>query len=278
MRTLRATCLVALLALFAAPVVANVNVYSNDPTGDNFTNAGPGNTGLAIGSSGWVYNNVRNNGVVGINGNLARSGNGSVFLESTQGPGGASSKADIEYWSSLGKLGDLSSLSYDWYRMTGGDASANLHPALRLWISNGTYSGYIVFEREINRDVLGNPVIAPVDQWQTDDVFGSDYRMWSTSSLPFNLNGSNGAFKYYDALKLSEWRDLYGDYNVLGVSAGVGSGWGTFAGAVDNITFGFSGVNTTYNFEVAQVIPAPGAALLAFFGLGLVGWVKRRMA
>jgi len=31
-------------------------------------------------------------------------------------------------------------------------------------------------------------------------------------------------------------------------------------------------------FETVAFVPAPGAALLAFFGLGLVGWVKRRFA
>jgi hypothetical protein len=63
---------------------------------------------------------------------------------------------------------------------------------------------------------------------------------------------------------------------VYGISAGVGSGWGTFQGAVDDITVGFGGASTTYNFEV---VPEPSTVLLV--GTGLMGMLivaRRRRA
>ncbi len=272
--------LLVLLAVLVVPAVAATTIYSNNSAGDDFTNATGTNIGQAIGSTGWYYNNVRNNGHVGINDELPFNGNGSVWFSSTQGPEGASSKADIEYWgqTTLGTLGTLSSLSYSWYRQDGGSASAWLHPVIRLYVSNGAgQSGYLVFEREVNRDNFGMPVLAPIDTWVTEDVFNGDYRLWATGSLPYNINGTNGTFKYYDGLRVSEWMGQYGSFNVLGVSLGVGSGWGTFEGAIDNVTFGFNGNNTTYNFEIpAAVVPAPGAILLGMMGTGLVGWLRRR--
>ena len=43
------------------------------------------------------YNNVRNNGVVGIRTTVPYDGDGSAWFNLTQGPSGNSSKADIEY-------------------------------------------------------------------------------------------------------------------------------------------------------------------------------------
>jgi hypothetical protein len=269
------TLAVASTRTFAAVTIVNAN---NAAPGDDFTNASSSNTtpltpGAALGSSNWYYNNVRNNGHVGIRTDLPRDGDGSAWMSTTQGPGGLSSKADIEYYlpggASLGTLGTLSSLSYDWYRSSGGTASAWLHPVLRLFVASPdrTKTGYLVFEREVNRDTFGpfpTPVVAPTNAWQTDDIAGGNYRLWSTGSLP------NTAL-YYTALTLSDWQTNYGSYDVLGISSGVGSGWGTFSGAVDNITIAFGGPEVTYNFEVASVAVPEPASLVAWSLLGIAG-------
>jgi hypothetical protein len=283
---------IALPFFWSAAAQAQI-VYSNSPSGDSFTSAGATNTGQAVGSTGWYYNNVRNSGVVGINTTYARNGNGSAYLETVYGPSGNSSKADIEFYlsatanaagnygptSALGTLGNLTSLSYDWYRASGGTASTWLHPVIRLSVvsSDLTKSGYLIFEREINRDVFGNPVVAPTDQWISDDVFVGDYRLWSSgNTLPFNLNGTNGPAKYYDALTLSDWMTGYGTYYVTGISLGVGSGWGTFEGAVDNVSFAFTGgVSGSYNFEAVPE-PSTYAAMLGLAALGFVAFRRFR--
>jgi hypothetical protein len=252
MRTLLTTIGVLALSICVADWSrASVEVYSNNPSpGDFFTHSGVGDGSQAIGGSGWSYNNVRNNAVIGINNTLANNGNGSVGF---QVPTGA--KADIEMYGSLGTLGQLSSFGYDWYRDSTSTASSHYHPSLRLLVSDPVTgaNGYLVFELAYNPSVSA----VPVDQWVTEDIVASDYNLWATGSLP-------GAFSDYNTT-LSEWQINHSDYLVLGISSGVGSGWdGSFNGGVDNITIGFNGDSTTYNFEVLSqgVVPEPTTILV----------------
>jgi len=266
---------------FASIASANtVTVYSNNNSpGDDFTNAGISNTspttpGAALDTSGWYYNNVRNNGHVGIQTTYPYDGDGSVWFNATQGPSDPSSKADIEYYNfiggvpqSLGTLGNLTSFSYNWYRASGGTASQWLTPVLRLYVASPdlTKTGYLVFEPVYNW--LGNGA-APVDQWKSDDIVAENDHLWSTGTLP------NQGDDYGSDVTLSSWQANYGSYLVLGISAGVGSGWGTFQGAVDDITVGFGGSSTTYNFEV---VPEPGTVTLVGAGLmSLLVLIRRR--
>jgi hypothetical protein len=271
----------SLIAAASIVSASTVTVYSNNGApGDDFTNAGTANTtpstpGAALDSSGWYYNNVRNNGHVGINTALPYDGNGSVQFSTTQGPSGNSSKADIEYYNlvggmpqSLGTLGNLTSFSYSWYRAAGGTAANFDAPTLRLYIASPDLSkqGYIVFEPVYNAQG-NNP--APTNQWITNNIVAENDHLWSTgSTLP------NSGNYYGDQVKLSSWEANYGNYLVLGISSGVGSGWGTFVGAVDDITIGFGGGSTTYNFEA---VPEPGTlVLLSTAGLGLLAYAWRR--
>lgn len=263
---------VSVLGVTAAASATGVTVYSNSGgTGDLFTNAGGTNTGQAVGASGWYYNNVRNNGNVGINTTYARSGNGSVYMETTQGPGGASSKADIEFFASaapnsngnygatsaLGALSDLTAFSYEWYRDSVSTNDALQHPALRLQVYSPVTLevGYLIFERAYN----GGGAV-PTNTWTFEDIMGSNSFLWGSSTLFNNYTTS-----------LAQWMADSRNFLVIGVSAGVGSGWGAFRGAVDNITIGFGETSYTFNFEV---VPAPSAAALA--GLAGLAATRRR--
>jgi hypothetical protein len=167
--TARSSLAAGLLAagLAVAPVAqAATIVLANGPgPGDSFINAGGMNQGQAIGATGWVYDNVRNGGAVGISTALPRSGNGSAAFTN---PSGAA-KADIEFLAAplalagnyvaagtLGAFADLVSFGYDWYRDGASTVTANLHPALRVLLdADGDLAsigdrGGLVFERAYN--------------------------------------------------------------------------------------------------------------------------------
>jgi len=268
-------------AAFAGAATAQVTVHSNNPgAGDLFNNLGGSNQGQAIAGSSWFYNNTRQNGSVGISTAHARSGNGSAFFAGAADP----SKADIELLSggtnfggnnfatsALGTLGGLTSLRYEWYRDSSSTARADLHPVVRILVdADGNLAttgdrGSIIFERAYN----GGGVTT--NAWVFEDIFaGPTGNMWSVgAAMSFAQLGYG--------ITLAGWQAGAGTIGassaVLGLSLGIGSGWGgTFNGAVDNVTVGFVGAApVTYNFEV---IPAPGAA--AVLGMGAIFAGRRR--
>lgn len=277
---------IALAAAFGAGTASAATILSNNTApGDAFTNPAPANLGMAIAGSDWYYNNVRNGATVGINTAYPRSGNGSVLFDAP-----ANGKADIEYLpnavpvggnfastATMGSFALLSSMSYDWYRDNTSTATAHLHPSLRVLLDgDGDLTttgdrGGLVFER------VYNALATPADTWTGDTVSSSTF-VWNFGlglGSEFDIDANGYA---YDST-LADWQAFLPTAAIIGFSSGVGSGWGPFRGAVDNIAWTIDGVTATNNFEVRvddTAVPEP--VTLALFGAGFVaaGLARRR--
>ncbi len=282
--------LAAAAGLCAAAAHGAIIYSNNSPLDDSFTNPTGTNQGQAVGSSGWYYNNVRNSATVGISGMLPYASNGSVYFHSPSSAG----KADIEYlpgavnlggnYASGGILGlfsDLQGFSFHWYRDSSTTVAPHLHPVLRVLLdADGNLStvgdrGGLVFELAYNG---GGPAV-PAGTWVASSVGPGTY-LWNFGlGLGFaaNINATPYA---YDA-SLAEWQAYFPDAVILGVSAGVGSGWsGVFSGAVDAISWTIAGQTQSFHFETAPApeIPEPSTCLLAGAGLTALGLRLRRRA
>ena len=298
-RAVRRAC----LALLAAAAIAltgqaawatTVIVDANNPApGDDFTSSTTSNTTpldarRVLGTTGWTYNNVRNNGHVGVNTDFpkaatARSGSTARKARLATVPRPTSSTSAPMAWQprrSMGTLGDITALAYDWYKSSASTASQQSN--LRIYVdADGNLSttndqGYLVFERAYQ------PInTVPTDQWVSDNVIGAN--LWEVyfghgnfdtagNFQPLSVWGSAGGFT-------PSGGGLHLDANsvIFGLNAGIGSGWGTYVGTVDNITIGFNGNDpTTTNFEVTPEPSTWVMAATALVGLGTFARSRRR--
>ena len=115
--------------------------------------------------------------------------------------------------------------------------------------------GFLVFERAYNttgpvaedtwvhNEILDfRGILGTAFMWLTnpgnpagtiEEVYNRDLEDWVTTANPNSLYPTLGA-----------------NTVVTGISIGIGSGWtGDFQGAIDNVTIGFNGEETTWNFE-----------------------------
>ncbi|WP_241491775.1 PEPxxWA-CTERM sorting domain-containing protein [Sphingomonas endophytica] len=244
-----------------ASTAASAEVVVASPTG-KFTNDGPTNaSGPGVGFDRWFANNVRAGGSVGITTTYANNGNGSLEFS-----GPANAKADFEYYFSAANqfnLSDLTGLSFDYLRSDSSTAAAWLAPAIRLAVTNGTNSGYLVYE-----NVYNGVQVTPVNSFVSQDVTSA--KVWGTGNLP-------GAFSEYGRT-FADWNTLLPNLRVTALSVGIGSGWnGSFSGAVDRVSYSVNGNNTTFNFEAATpAVPEPSTWMMLVLGFGVIGYAMRR--
>ncbi len=248
----------------------------------------PADVGTVPGLNQWYRTNFRDvstgftsNTTGAITGANPRDGNGSVQMTSTDGTG----KVDFAYiWGFVSgrTLGNLNTLSYDWYRSSTSTNPGAQQPAFRLvYDADGASAtvddrGYLIWESTYN----GGGATVATDQWVSSNMLGGNF--WQRQFSPgFTVEN-------YET-NLNEWmngpRPVDGDVlsaitAILGIEFGIGSGWnGVFNGYVDNPTFRFgTEAVSTFNFELRapNAVPEPGG--LALFGLGLAAWrfVPRR--
>jgi hypothetical protein len=256
-----------------------------------YTEPGPVNTGDPFALDTWLRTNVRNNGSVGITNTYARSGNGSAYFNGAQGPSGASSKADFEYffggqYVSPFALGTLTGLSYDYYRDASSTNSAIQVPSLRMYLDfDGNAAtadyGYMIYEPYYTQGAAG----VVTGAWQSETI-GSSSIFWVSQFGHGNENVYRPLSDYTTNgyTPNAGFTQITRSSIVLGLSSGIGSGWGPFTGAVDNIRVqygsGASAKDVTFNFETASTTtPEPATTALTATGLlALVGIARRRKA
>ena len=205
-------------------------------------------------------------------------GNGSVQMSSTDATG----KADYAYtWGFIAgrTLGNLTSASFDWYK-SGTSSASVFAPAMRLlYDADGNPAttadqGYLIFEQVYNPNAAS--VLA--DQWISSDLMTSN--LWQRQFSPGFTVESYG-------VSMNDWKSganqpgnadqLGANTAILGIEFGIGSGWsGVFNGFVDNVSFGFGGNVTTFNFEAAAAAAVPEPGSIALLGLGVFGLVGAR--
>lgn len=116
------------------------------------------------------------------------------------------------------------------------------------------------------------------DQWVTSDLMNAN--LWQRQFSPGFTVESYG-------VTLAGWTSgnnqpanadhLNANTAILGVEFGIGSGSnGSFNGFVDNVSFGFGGNVSKFNFEAAAAAAAPEPGSLALLSLGVFGLAAAR--
>lgn len=256
---------------------AGVAVTTTNASGKTTNVTGPSggaNRATATPVVGAFYQSeVGGNGTVGITTTYTNDGNGAAYFADNDAADAA--KGDLAYnFAAPVALSSLTNVSYDFYRDSSSTVNAGLAPVLRFNIlKDGLFAGSLVLE-----NIYQTQANAPVDTWTSVTAGLNSGRIWATNTrLGPTFANANGGQKTFQ-----QWIDdnAGSTLTVTGLSLGFGSGWtGTFAGAIDNVNFAFTGgPSADFDFSVAAAaaVPEPGSWAMMLVGFGLVGGVARR--
>ncbi len=269
----------ASLAVLPSVLVAQATTVIGDGTTFTNPNAPPStiHDSCALTAEKWCAVNVRPGGEAGITGDYARSGNGSVYLSTSNGV----AKADFQYLFSQEnqfQLSALESFGYDYFKDV--SSTATQIPAFRFLVSDGQVLATLIYEPTYN----AGPVTAGT--WHTATL-GVNTNLWlytsqcsAFESFGITLGAWQGGSAPSNGCLTSNGISVNGNWTVVGMNFGVGSGWaGTFDGAVDNVNYKLYGVGEkSFNFEVEgqSVVPEPSTYALMAVGLAGLGFIARR--
>ncbi len=267
------TLAVMALAVVSTAAFAQVTVYSNNAGGDMYSDPGTTNPGASqlinsysgANTEAWAYTEMKDNAQIGIDTANPWNGNGSAHIK-TLGGASANGKATIAYGRlDAGSLGSFDSLT-NWGAdiFTASSDFAGQAMVLRLGISNGTESGFLVFDTTWQPG--NNPSLA-FATWNTVNFTSAPgtFFVRGTGSL-----SSAAALNTANEVSFASAQSLLAGkgFNVYSANAGFGTSSGAFDGYVDNYALGFNGQSQTFNFEavpepMTMGILAAGAALAA---------------
>lgn len=281
------TKITSILGLLGSVAAAHAQtVYSNNyAPGDYFTNAGSSAANQVVngvqggGPEQVTYRETKNNGTVGINTNLPRSGNGSAWFSTVGTANGKSEIALSTGFSAagdstgvLGQFDDMTAFGADLYTQSSPD-SGNQSPILRLELysptDGGGRYGQLVFDTAWTPSHYGT---FDYNQWNTVDLLTNAGSMWMRATSGINTAYDPGTGDNHERT-LADWMTVLGgkNYSVISVNAGIGAFNGSFEGAMDNLSIGFNGDNHVYNFEA---VPEP--ASVCALGLGALALLRRK--
>lgn len=196
----------------------------------------------------WEEVNVRGEGTSVISDDVPDRLGGTGSLR--QSTSGSLDKTDFQTFRDFGPVGEVETLSFDWYRDSSSTAPQHLTPAVGIHVADDAGNSWLLkWEGAYNGYPTNGPA-APVDLWVTEDLASANYwriPQWVAGEW-VGFAGCNAAGDPFGCFVFTRsltdgWLD---GYDIVGLEIGIGSGWnGTFLSYADLLTVN----GTTFDFE-----------------------------